>query len=167
MPLMLSVGSLSSINPALLMLFATVSEPPGTMSRVAPAPITRLAAASGESIVTVTGVRISAVSCTPGTFPTFQSGFVSKVPPESTFHMKTFVGGGNAKTPETTVVVTGPPAVLLGGVSCTAPSPKAPSTRTCGRLNCCSVGLPWAKVEFGCALAFCHCRMNASCCPRE
>ncbi len=85
-PSMISVGSLSRIVPALLMLWAIVNEPPGSISKVAPAPITRLPAAAGVFRVTLTGTRSSTVFSAPGTAPLLQFGPVFQSPPEEDTH---------------------------------------------------------------------------------
>ena len=102
LPLTLRVGSLSMITPALLISFETRREPPETMLRMAPCPITKVATASDRSTVTVTGRLISTVSSAGGATLVLQFSPTSQLPLDAEIQL-TVVGnvanvGNAAKT---------------------------------------------------------------------
>src|SRR5579863_5779579 len=152
-PLSVSVvtdGSSTMMVPSSVNVPNTVSEPPLTISTTTPGPMVRLSTISGFEIVTVSGwsavLKTSTLLVWVGTLSTFQFELVVHGPETGEVQITVLeaingapCGGGCPVLMMTTTVVIGVrlPSTRLVGLL----GPLPFSSRTCGVLNCGSVGL--------------------------
>src|SRR5580658_3461092 len=150
--------------PALSTLPAIVKAPPGTISRMAPAVMTRPETDSALFSVIVTGVKICTVLPVPGTMPSLQLGAVSQLPPDNETHCTVAVApaaGGRIDVVVVTLPTTGgPPAGNTPegatpprfSAACVVPISPCPTAPLLSSFT--AVELPTEPVvEFGFALA--------------